>query len=279
MMKFSGLLPVLLLLACMSAQAKDPEYSFGVLNQRSPTLTAQYWNPMLVYVSRVSRIPLRLKMGRTAQETTAMTRRGEFDFLYSNHIFKPENRVAGYRVFARPDEKPVRGQIVVLENSPIRTLQDLSAKEVVFANPNAFLGYFVPMDALLQANVTVKALFSVNQEAAMGQLKAGRVVAAGVNSDVMADFAERENVRYRAVWSSKGYLGLPLAAHPSISQEKVDAVRDAFIKMGSDPEGVRILREASELIKQKPLAGYVAATDKDYENIVEFYRTALVKGQ
>lgn len=279
MMKFRGLLPVLLVLACVSAHAKDPDYSFGVLNQRSPTLTAQYWNPMLLYVSRVSGIPLRLKMGRTAQETTAMTRRGEFDFLYSNHIFKPENRVAGYRVFARPDEKPVRGQIVVLESSPIRTLHDLSGKEVVFANPNAFLGYFVPMDALLQANVTVKPLFSVNQEAAMGQLKAGRVVAAGVNSDVMADFAERENVRYRAVWSSKGYLGLPLAAHPSISQEKVDAVRNAFIRMGSDPEGIRILREASELIRQKPLAGYVAATDKDYENIVEFYRTALVKGQ
>ena len=279
MKKFSLLLVFLLVQLGSTLQAKDPEYSFGVLNQRSPTLTAQYWNPMLLYVSKESGVPLRLKMGRTAQETTAMTRRGEFDFLYSNHIFKPENRVAGYRVFARPDEKPVRGQIVALADSPIRALQDLEGKEVVFANPNAFLGYFVPMNALLQAKVSVKALFSVNQEAAMGQLKAGRVVAAGVNSDVMADFAERENVKYRAVWSSKGYLGLPLAAHPSMSRDKVEAVRDAFVKMGSDPEGIRILREASELIKQKPLAGYVAATDEDYENQVEFYRTALVKGQ
>jgi phosphonate transport system substrate-binding protein len=278
-MKFKHLVAPLLFLLCATLQAKEPEYSFGVLNQRSPTLTAQYWNPMLRYVSEVSGVALRLKMGRTAQETTAMTRRGEFDFLYSNHIFNVENRAAGYRVFARPDEKPVQGQLVVLADSPVRTLADLADKEVVFANPNAFLGYFVPMDALLQAKVSVKALFSVNQEAAMGQLKAGRVVAAGVNSDVMADFAEREKISYRVVWSSKGFLGLPLAALPSIPREKVNAVRDAFVKMGSDPEGIRILRETSELIKQKPLAGFVAATDKDYQNIVEFYRTALVKGQ
>ena len=37
----------------------------------------------------------------------------------------------------------------------------------------------------------------------MGQLKAGRVVAAGVNAEVMRAFAQRENLAYRTLWSSK----------------------------------------------------------------------------
>ncbi len=278
-MKLSYLLPGLLLLASGGAHAKDPEMSFGVLNQRSPTLTAQYWNPILQYVSNKSGIQLRLKMGKTAQETSAMTQRGEFDFLYSNHIFTVENRVAGYSVFARPDEKSVQGHLVVLDESPIRAMADLEGMEVVFANPNAFLGYFVPMDAILKAKIKVKPLLSVNQEAAMGQLKAGRAAAAGVNSDVMRDFARRENFRYRVIWASPDYLGLPLAAHPKVSKDKVNAVRDAFVGMSSDPEGMRILATSSAAIKQKPLPGFLPASDKDYENIVEFYRTSLVTGQ
>lgn len=261
------------------AYAQTPEYAFGVLNQRSPTLTAQYWNPILQYVSHKSGVVLRLKMGRTAQETAAMTRRGEFGFVYSNHIFTVENRIAGYRVFARPDEKPVQGQLVVLDDSPIRAMADLEGKEVAFPNPNAFLGYFVPMDALLKAGITVKPVFAVNQEAAMGQLKAGRVVAAGVHSEIMRVYSRRENVPYRVLWASPGYHNLPLAVHPSVPQKLALAVQDAFVKMGSDPEGIKSLRESSAAIQQQPLPGFVASTDKDYENVIQFYRNSLVREQ
>ncbi len=278
-MKFINLLTGIALLLSAAASAREPEMTFGVLNQRSPTLTAQYWNPILQYVSEKSGVPLKMRMGRTAQETSAMTQRGEFEFVYSNHIFTVENRPAGYRVFARPDEKPVQGQLVVLDESPVHVLGDLEGKEVAFPNQSAFLGYYVTMDALLRAGIRTKSLFSGNQEGAMGQLKAGRVVAAGVHSEVMHDFAQREQIKYRVVWTSGGYLNLPLAAHPSVPQAKVKAVRDAFIGMGKDPEGVKILAASSALIKQKPLAGFVPSSDREYENVVNFYRSSLVKGQ
>lgn len=278
-MKLGHLLISASLMLSTVARSQETEYSFGVLNQRSPTLTAQYWNPILQYISHKSGVVLKLKMGRTAQETAGMTRRGEFGFVYSNHIFTVENRVAGYKVFARPDEKPVQGQLIVLDDSPIRVLADLENKEVAFPNPSAFLGYFIPMDALLQAKIKVQPLFSVNQEGAMGQLKAGRVVAAGVNSEVMHDFSQRENIKFRVLWASPGYLNLPLAVHPSVPQGSARAVKEAFVKMGSDPEGINILQASSALLKQKPLPGFVAATDKDYESVVHFYRTSLVKEQ
>src|SRR5262247_3879975 len=93
--------------------------SFGVIIWRSPTLTAQFWNPILRYVSERSGVPLQLKVAPTGTDHSAMVRRGELDFLYSNHNFIKENSASGYRVFARTEGDAERGEIVVLESSPI----------------------------------------------------------------------------------------------------------------------------------------------------------------
>jgi phosphonate transport system substrate-binding protein len=262
-----------------SLWGQEKVYSFGVITQRSPILTAQYWNPILRYVSEKSGVPLVLKLAKTGPEHSAMIGRGEFDFIYSNHNFKADNDVVGYRVIARPREEAIQGQIVVLASSGVQSLQALEGREVVFPSQVAFVGYYVPMDALLRAGITVKPLFAGNQEGAMGQLKAGRVVAAGVNSQIMRDFAHREQVEYRVLWSSEKYLNIPISVHPSVPKDKVAKVREALIHMAADPEGARILAASAELVKQKPPYGFVAAEDAEFDNVRRFYRTSLVKGE
>jgi phosphonate transport system substrate-binding protein len=261
------------------AWGQETVYSFGVITQRSPILTAQYWNPILRYVSEKSGVPLVLKLAKTGPEHSAMIGRGEFDFIYSNHNFKADNDAVGYRVIARPQEEAIQGQIVVLASSGIQSLRELEGREVVFPSRVAFVGYYVPMDALLRAGISVKPLFAGNQEGAMGQLKAGRVVAAGVNSQIMRDFANREQVEYRVLWSSEKYLNIPISVHPSVPKEKVARVRQALIHMAADPEGARILAASAELVKQKPPYGFVAAEDAEFDNVRRFYRTSLVRGE
>lgn len=272
------LLLLCLVLPNQGAQAEDKAYSFGVLNQRSITLTAQYWNPILRYLSEKSGVRLQLKMGQTALDTSAMTGRGEFDFLYSNHIFTTANQPAGYRVIARPMEISIRGQLVTLFDSPIHGIKELDGREVGFPSPAAFVGYAVPLNALLQAGVTVKPVFAGNQEGIMGQLKAGRVIAAGVNSEVMEDYAKREGVKYRVLWSSEEYLNLPISAHPSVPHEKVRAIREALLGMSKDSSGLKVLEASAALVKQSPPYGFVTADDREYENYRKFYKTTLLKG-
>jgi ABC-type phosphate/phosphonate transport system substrate-binding protein len=251
--------------------------SFGVIVHRSPTLTAEFWNPILRYISAKSGVPLQLKVAMTGPQHTAMVRRGELQFLYSNHNFIKENESAGYRVFARPKEDPGQGEIVVLEDSPIRSLRDLEGKEMVFPHTAAFLGYHLPMDALLRKGIHVKPLFAGNQEGAMGQLKAGRTVAAGVNAEVMRAFAKREGMNYRVLWSSEKYLSLALSAHPSVRAAKVKAVQDAFLGMADDPEGVKVLASSAAVLKQTTPLTFIAARDSEFDNMRQFYRAALVK--
>lgn len=259
------------------AWADDKAWSFGVLNQRSISLTAEYWNPILQYISQKSGVPLRLSLAKTAPETDAMISQGSLDFIYSNTIFTPGNEGAGYQTFARPIGPTIQGQIVTLENSAPHTLKDLQQLEVGFPSLIAFVGYALPMNALLEQGITVKPVFAGNQEGIMAQLKFGRVIAAGVNSKVMHDYAKRENIAYRVLWTSAPYLDLPIAAHPRVPQKIVAALRAALLGMSQDAEGIKILQASAALIKQAPPLGFVATDNREYQNYREFFRTSRIK--
>lgn len=275
--RFARCLAALSVLLSLPLQAEEKAFSFGVITQRSPVLTAQYWNPILHYLSERSGIPLQLKLAKTGPDHAEMIQRGEFDFIYSNHNFSKQNANAGYNVLARTIEPDIQGQLIVLEHSEIRSLSELNNKEVVFPSKVAFVGYYVPLDALLRAGITVKPLFAGNQEGALGQLMSGRAVAAAVNSQVAKDYAARRDIGIRVIWSSEKYLNMPISAHPRVPESTVKAIQEAVVGMGKDREGARILAESAKLIKQRPPYGFVTATNGEYEKIRRFYQTSLIE--
>ena len=259
-----------------AAQAKK-SYTFYVLNQRSVALTAQYWNPIMTYVSRKSGVPLELKLSKTAQEGNAIAEKGAYDFQYTNHFFTPDRDRLGWKVIARPAGPGIRSQIVVPEDSPIQTLQDLNGKDVGFVTPDGFTGYWLPYDALLRAKVKVNVVFTGNQEASSAQLRVNKIAAAGVNSSVMARYGRRESFAYRALWTSEIYQDLCIMANPKVPADKVAAVRAALIGMAHDAEGRKVLEAGAELLKSTGDLGFVAADDRDYDNYRRFYKTTQVK--
>ena len=252
-------------------------HSFYVLHQRTVSLTAQYWNPILTHVGRKSGVPLELKLAKTAQEGNASAEAGRYDFLYTNHFFTPERDRLGYKVIARPAGPGIRSQIVVPVDSRIQSLQDLNGKEVAFVSPDGFTGYWLPMDALLRAKVNIKVVFTGNQEASSAQLRVNKIAAAGVNSSVMARYGRREAFEYRALWTSEPYGDLCIMANPKVPADKVTAVKAALIDMVNDPEGRRILEAGADLLKMHGDLGFVAADDREYDNYRKFYRTTQVK--
>jgi len=265
--------------ACIPpAFAQGGVASFAVISQRSPTLTAQYWNPILAHVGARSGVTLDLKLHRSGPEHAAMIARGDADFIYSNHNFAPENDGAGYRVIARDAQSAIAGQIVVQQDSRVVRLSELQGQKVVFPSKAAFVGYHVPMDALLAGDIRVEAIFAGNQEGAMGQLRAGVAMAAAVNSEVMKVYAEREGFAYRALWTSEPFQSIPVSVHPRVPAETVQRVRDALVRMANDPDGRTILSSSAALIRQPPPHGFVQAGESDYENVRRFHRTSRVKG-
>lgn len=260
-----------------SAQAAEQSYTFNVLNQRSVALTAQYWNPILIYVSKKSGVPLELRLAKTVQEGNALAEQGAYDFLFTNHFFTPERERFGFRVIARPASRPIRGQIVVPKDSPIKSLHELDGKEVAFPSPYAFAAYQLPIDALLKAKLNVKPVFTSNQEASFAQLKVGTVAAAAVNDTILERYALREGFEYRLLWNSEAFNDLCIMVSPNVPKEKVAAVRNAFVNMMNEAEGRKVVEAGAELLKIRDKLGFVPADDRDYENYRAFYKNSRLK--
>src|SRR4051812_30631553 len=279
MMQRAFVCAALVAAAVMSAPLAraDQALGFYVLNQRTIALAAQYWNPILTHVSKKSGVALDLKLAKTAQEGNINAEKGKYDLLYTNHFFTPERDRLGYKVILRPAGPGIHSQIVVPEDSSIQTLHDPGGKDVAFVSPEAFAGYWLPMDALLKSKVRISVVFTGNQEASSAQLRVNKVSAAGVNSSVLARYARRESFQYRALWTSEIYQDLCIMASPKVPADKVAAVKAALIGMASDPEGQKILEAGADLLKSNGDLGFVAADNRDYDNYRKFYRTTQVK--
>lgn len=246
-----------------SAHANEP-LVFGVLNQQSAARTAQRWNPILKHLGTATGRQFVLRMGPTVKDTNAMMGRGEFDFAYTNHNFRPEYD-GQHTVIARLAGKPVFGVIAVPANSPVKKLADLAGKKLAFPSREAFMGYAVPMQALQAAKISVDAVLAGNQDGAIAQLLAGQVDAAAVNSRFLTQYAATRQFAYREVFTSEGYGELPVIAHNRLPPTLVGAVRDALVRMKADPEGAKLL-EAAEF------SGFEPAQDNQYDNVRRVYK-------
>lgn len=237
---------------------------FGVLNQQSPQVTAERWNPILQYLSEVSGIPLQLRMGPTVTETDAMMARGEFDLVFSNHNFQTEYD-GTYRVLARWGSKNIFGVIAVRADSPIKSLKDLQGRKVAYPSREAFVAYAVPKLALQDAKVNEVEVMANNQEGALAQLASGLVDAAAVNSRFLTSYAARKGLAYRELYTSPPYPDLAISVHPRVPAASVASLKAALLGMKADPKAARILERSDA-------PGFESATERDYDGVRRTYR-------
>ena len=179
--------------------AAQQAHSFYVLHQRTVSLTAQYWNPILTHVGSKSGVPLELKLAKTAQEGNAMAEAGKYDFLYTNHFFTPERDRLGYKVIARPAGPGIRSQIVVPLDSPMKSLHDLDGKEVAFVCKK---GHWI-LDAEGRApiaNVNVKWFHGTGSLVRPTQVNKVAAVAQQIGDGALRS---PESFEYRALWNSE----------------------------------------------------------------------------
>lgn len=249
---------------CLVRASEDRPLVVGILNQQTPTKTAERWNPILRYLSDVSGIPLQMRMGSTVAETNAMMGRGEFDLVFTNHNFRKEYDGV-YRVLAKWQEKPIYGVIAVRADAAAKSLKDLQGKRVAFPSKTAFVAYAVPMAALKAARVDVEPVFSAHQEGALAQLKARQVDAAAVNSRFLTQYAAQQGLQYREIFTSQGFSDLPMAVHPRVAAQQAEALRRAMLGMAKDPK-------ASTALAAGNFEGFVAASEREYDKARAVYR-------
>ena len=76
------------------------------------------------------------------------------------------------------------------------------------------------------------------------------------------------------LWESEPLHDLALMATKQVPAKHVAAVTKAFLEMGHEPQGQKILATASQLVKLPPSTIFVPATAADYAGYRTFYLTA-----
>lgn len=258
------------------AQDAGKGYRFSPVNQYGINLTAEYWNPIINYVSDKSGVRIQLRIARTSADTTAYVLANEAEFVFTNHLFSPDREQLGWKVFGRRQTPPVRGQLVVPADSPITDIAQLKGLEVAFPGPEALVAYKMPYAQLLAKNVDVRVVFGGNQDGALAQLFSGKVAAAGGNSQLLEGYTKRTGKAFRILWSSGPLHDLALMASPRVPEKDVKAVAAAFIGMGKDPAGREILHRASAAVGLDSDAVFIASDGSEYGAYRAFYQTAPV---
>jgi phosphonate transport system substrate-binding protein len=263
------------LFAAVPVQAQENGvYRFSPVNLYGIELTASYWNPIIDYVSTKSGVKLQLKIGRTSADTTAYVLANEVEFVFSNHLFSPDRDHLGWKVFGRRDTPPIRSQIVVLAESPVTGLEQLANEAVAFPGPEGTVTYKFSYANLLARKIPVKVVFAGNMDGAFAQLASGKVKAVGTQSQLSAGWSKREGKAVRAVWESEPLNDLALMASKKVVAKDLAAVSKAFLEMGRDPQGQKVLASVSELVKLPPTTAFIPSTGADYTAYRNFYQNA-----
>jgi phosphonate transport system substrate-binding protein len=277
---FRALAPGLALLAGLAATAgpaaaeEGAAYRFSPVNQYGISLTAAYWNPIIAYVSERSGVKLQLKIGRTSADTTAYVLAQEVEFVFTNHLFSPEREQLGWKVFGRRQTPPVRGQIIVPDDSPITDLAQLAGKEVAVPGPEALVAYKMPAAQLMARKVDARIVFGGNMDGALAQMFSGKVAAAGANSQLAEGYARREGKKYRVLWQSAPLHDLALMAAAKVPEKTRQAVAQAFAGMHHDAKGREVLQQASQQVGLTAEAYFIPSDGSEYGAFRDFYRSA-----
>lgn len=242
-----------------------PSYRFGVVPQFAQRELFRIWSPILAELER--RTGFRFVLTGSPQipvfEKNFLA--GDYDFAYMNpyHVIKA-HQSQGYDPLVRDGDQSLTGILVVPVASPVKSLPDLEGKKIAFPAPNALGASLLIRAELARIHqitvhpVYVKTHSSVYLHVAKELADAG----GGVRSTLQSQPpAVRE--RLRVIYETRPMAPHPVSAHPRVPAEHRERVRQAFLDLGSTPDGAALLAGI-------PVGRIVSASMEEYRPMLEW---------
>jgi phosphonate transport system substrate-binding protein len=172
-----------------------------------------------------------------------------------------------------------KSMIVVKKNSPINSIADLKGKKIAWQDVTSTAGYIYPAAEMKKAGVDpekdVQGITVKGHDKGVLAVLNGDVDAAAVFEDA------RNNVKKdfpnvfadtKVIYRTQGIPNDTIAVRSDMDQAWKDKISDAFIAIGKDPEGQKIVKDIYTHV------GYVKATDKNFD-VVREYQKAVQGGK
>ncbi|MEI8169089.1 MAG: phosphate/phosphite/phosphonate ABC transporter substrate-binding protein [Rhodoferax sp.] len=251
----------LLAVPAVHAQTDQKSLTFGVVPQQSATRIAEEWGPLLAEISRRSNVLLVFKTAPSIPVFEERLGRGEYDLSYMNpYHYVVFHSSAGYRAFAKEQDRKIKGILVVKKDSPYRKPSDLAGKTVVFPAPAAFAASILPQAEFGRLKIPIEAKFVASHDSVYRSVASGLQEAGGGIYRTFETAPVEVRDALRVLTETPAYTPHAFAAHPRVPADVLTRVMAAMASLGKDEVGQRLLA---------PLAfkGVAPAQDKDWNDI------------
>ena len=244
-----------------SAAAKP--LTFGVVPEQSLDELAKKWQPILDAVSKEAGFDIRFDRSNSNIESFYKKfNSGGYDMAFVNPMIFANAPPGLYQPIVHQDGK-LQGIVVIDKSSPIRSLKELRGKRIVFPSPESFAATLLIEHEFEKAGVPVSELkirFAGNHDKVYQAVASGQADAGG---GVIRTFNQQDSQvldHLRILHTS-----LPVVPHPFVINNRsagnlAPALRRAFLKLSSTPEGVAMLRKVG-------MGELVEAHDSEYDSL------------
>ena len=203
--------------------------------------------PLRDYLSHQLGITVRIETTNDAREFVRRTDQGRYHFVLTNPVFALQALDGGdFRVLASHRRK-LAGYFIVLENSPVKTLDDLAGKRLGAPPKMGFMGQLIePFLANWQfpGNQPPLVIYFHSHNDAIAALRLGETDASFIVS-FMEQHLLAKGLPVRTIHRSSEYPGMTLLSHEKLSQELHQRLQQSLLQLGQSVTGRRILKKIS----------------------------------
>lgn len=238
----------------------ENEISFGIVPQSNGSKLSKLWSPILQYLEENTEIDLRFATARNISTFEKRVKSGKYDIVYMNPFhYTMFHEAQGYNAFAKAKKKRLKGIMVVLKDSPYRSLNDLDNTELAFPS-NAFAANLVPRAVLSKSNLSFTSKYVSSHDSVYRNVARGRYPAGGGVMRTFKNTSPEYRDKLKILWKSDGYTPHAFAAHPRVPKAIVEKLQNALLLMEQTPKG-------KALLKKIRLKGIEKGVDREWDDV------------
>lgn len=258
----TGFLLLAMLMSTQDLLARTNEVVFGSVAMDIPAVMHKRLTPLTKYLSKVLNRPVSLKLSPNMGAAIKDAADGTVDLAYLTPVaYLKAHEKGGAELIAKTVTKgkaSFKLMVVVREDSPIKTVQDLVGKSFAFGDEKALLQRATVVGSGLKLEQLSEYKFLGHYDN-IARAVMNKDFDAGILKDTMAYKWQGRGLR--VLYSSPDLPPYNVAASKKVDKQLLEKLRQAFLKLnGKNPEHLKIIKALD-----KKYDGFTATSDAEYD--------------
>jgi phosphonate transport system substrate-binding protein len=252
-----------------------PALTYAYLPQYSHTESFQRHHRLVEYLSDQTGLAIRQVFPDTFDDHINMFGQGKIDISYSNPFIyvKLASRFGAQamtRIIEQDGRAEFRGQIIArADNHDIQTIEDCRDKSWVAVDPSSAGGYLFPLGHFVDHGLNLEDFREVvfaggRQENVILGVYAGLHDIGSIREGSLRVVEDKIDInQIKIIDNTRSYPGWVYAYSPRLTNETVEKIREAMLRLDYDNPDHKALFDAARFI------GFIPSSDQDFDPIRE----------